>query len=73
MDHLITNCANIEVLFLCGKWADDFNVDEVIPIGYDISYLSRIQFHNLTRLALAGFEMLDGNFLIPVSIHLNHL
>jgi len=71
MDHLITNCSNIEVLLLCGKWANYFDDDdEVVPLGYDISYLSRIQFHNLTKLSLGGFEMLDGNFLIPVSIYI---
>ena len=68
MDHLIKNCSNIEVLILGGQLPSDFEDDEIVPVGYDISYLSRIQFHNLTKLTLAGFEMLDGDFLIPVSI-----
>lgn len=67
MDHLIKNCSNIEVLILGGQLSNDFEDDEIVPVGYDISYLSHIQFHNLIKLTLADFEMLDGDFLIPVS------
>lgn len=69
MDHLIKNCPNIEVLYVSGELTPDDGRDDVdVPMGYDVNYLSRIQFHNLTKLTLDGFELLDGNFLIPVSI-----
>lgn len=68
MDHLIKNCPNIEVLHVGGELTSNGHDDDVdVPIGYDVNYLSRIQFHNLTKLTFDGFELLDGNFLIPVS------
>lgn len=55
------NCPNIEILDLCDT------LDQRVPMGYDISFLSHIQFHNLTKLNLNYVEMLDGDFLTPVS------
>lgn len=63
MAHLLKNCTNIETLnLLCASPSD-----EGVPVGYDITFLRRIQFRNLTKLTLDNFELLDGDFLIPVS------
>lgn len=62
MGHLIENCPHIEVLHLGGDILDHTS----FPIGYSMDHLSHIHFENLVKLTLDGFDMGDGNFLVPV-------
>ena len=62
MDHLIENFPHIEVLHLGGIILDF----HWFPIGYSMDHLSHIQFENLVKLTLDGFDMGDGKFLVPV-------
>lgn len=67
MGLLIEKCPNIEILVLAVIDDDTYSM----MTATDYNHLSRIQFHNLSTLTLFGFDMGDGDFLVPVCYYLN--